>query len=259
MEGLGKGVRVLEGWVFALAAAGALLAGISKGGFGGSLGFASSAILAVVVDPGIALALMLPVLMAIDVAALRAFWGRWDVPSARAILIGALPGLVLGAVLFTVVSSDGIRVLIGVVAVGFPLFRLALARGWIGPRKGGFDRRKGWIAGVAVGFTSFVAHAGGPPFAVFMLGQGGIDKTRYHATSVIVFWVVNALKAGIYTWMGLFTLSLIGASALLIPFALAGTWIGVRAHKAIPEHIFFAVAYTALMLTGLKLLWDGLT
>lgn len=250
---------MLDGWVFALAALAALLAGVSKGGFGGSLGLASSAILAMVVEPGIALAVMLPVLMAIDVAAVRAFWGRWHAPSAAAILTGAVPGLALGAGLFFVVSADGIRFLIGVMAVGFPLFRLALARGWIAPRPSGFDRRKGWIAGVAVGFTSFVAHAGGPPFAVFMLGQGGIGKTEYHATSVIIFWVVNALKAAIYTVMGLFTLSLLGWSASLIPFALAGTWIGVRAHRVIPERVFFAVAYTALVLTGLKLLWDGVT
>ena len=64
--------------MFGLAALGAMLAGISKGGFGGSLGFAGSAILAVVVEPGVALALMLPVLMAIDMAAVRAYWGRWD-------------------------------------------------------------------------------------------------------------------------------------------------------------------------------------
>jgi uncharacterized membrane protein YfcA len=139
------------------------------------------------------------------------------------------------------------------------MFRLALARGWIAPRPTGFDRRKGWVAGAAVGFTSFVAHAGGPPFAMFMLGQGGIGKTEYHATSVIIFWVVNALKAAIYAVMGLFTLSLLGWSAALIPFALAGTWIGVRAHRVIPERAFFAVAYTALVLTGLKLLWDGVT
>jgi uncharacterized membrane protein YfcA len=245
--------------VFGLAALCALLAGISKGGFGGSLGFASSAILATVVSPGVALALMLPVLMAIDMAAVRAFWGRWHAPSARAILTGALPGLGLGAGLFFVVSADGIRLLIGAIAVGFVLFRLSLARGWIAPRPSGFDRRKGWIAGVAVGFTSFVAHAGGPPFAVFMLGQGGIGKTEYHATSVITFWVVNALKAVIYALMGMFTLSLLGWSAALIPFALAGTWIGVRAHRVIPERVFFAFAYTALVLTGLKLLWDGIT
>ncbi|WP_439136746.1 sulfite exporter TauE/SafE family protein [Roseicyclus sp.] len=249
---------MLEGWIFGLAALGALLAGISKGGFGGSLGFAGSAILAIVIEPGVALALMLPVLMAIDVAAVRAYWGRWDKPSAGAILTGAVPGLALGAALFSIVSADAIRVLIGVVAVGFPLFRIALARGLIAPRPTGFDRRKGWVAGIGVGFTSFVAHAGGPPFAVFMLGQGGIDKTRYHATSVIVFWVVNAMKAALYTMLGLFSWQLLGWSAALIPFALLGTLIGVKAHKLIPERAFFMVAYTALMLTGLKLLWDGL-
>ena len=244
--------------MFGLAALGAMLAGISKGGFGGSLGFAGSAILAVVVEPGVALALMLPVLMAIDMAAVRAYWGRWDKPSEGAILTGAVPGLLLGAVLFSVISSDSIRVLIGLVAVGFPLFRIALARGWIAPRPTGFDRRKGWVAGAGVGFTSFVAHAGGPPFAVFMLGQGGIDKTRYNATSVIVFWVVNAMKAALYTMLGLFSWQLLGWSAALIPFAMIGTLIGVNAHKLIPERLFFMVAYTALMLTGLKLLWDGL-
>lgn len=246
-------------WVFGLAALGAMLAGLSKGGFGGSLGFAGAAILAVVIEPGVALALMLPVLMAIDATAVRAYWGRWDGPSARAILIGSVPGLLLGAALFSMVSSDAIRVIIGVVAVGFPLFRMALARGLIAPRPTGFDRRKGWVAGAAVGFTSFVAHAGGPPFAVFMLGQGGIDKTRYHATSVIVFWVVNVLKAALYMMLGLFSLELLGWSVALIPFALAGTFLGMWAHKLIPERAFFAVAYTALMLTGMKLLWDGLT
>lgn len=250
---------MLEGGVFALAALGAMLAGLSKGGFGGSLGFAGAAILAVVIEPGVALALMLPVLMAIDVTAVRAYWGRWDGPSARAILVGVLPGLGLGAALFSLVSGDAIRVIIGVVAVGFPLFRIALARGLIAPRPQGFDRRKGWVAGAAVGFTSFVAHAGGPPFAVFMLGQGGIDKTRYHATSVIVFWVVNALKAVIYAQLGLLSLDLLGWSAALIPFALIGAFVGMWAHKLIPERLFFAVAYTALMLTGMKLLWDGLS
>jgi hypothetical protein len=250
---------LLDGWVFALAAMAAMLAGISKGGFGGSLGFASSAILALVVEPGVALALMLPVLMAIDLAAVRAYWGQWHAPSARAILIGSVPGMAIGAVLFSVVSADVIRVLIGTVAVGFVAFQLARRSGLISPRPRPFNRRKGWIAGTGVGFTSFIAHAGGPPFAVFMLGQDGIGKTDYHATSVIVFWIVNAIKAVIYAMIGLFSFSVLGASALLVPFALLGAFIGVRAHDVISERAFFAVAYTALVATGLKLLWDGLT
>jgi uncharacterized membrane protein YfcA len=75
---------------------------------------------------------------------------------------------------------------------------------------------------------------------------------------VVVFWVVNAAKAGLYAMLGLFTLERLGVSALMIPFALLGTWIGVRAHEAISERLFFSVAYGALALTGVKLLSDGL-
>ncbi len=247
-----------DAWVFATAALAAVLAGVAKGGFGGSLAFAGTAILAIVVEPGVALALMLPVLMAIDVAAVRAYWGRWHGPSARAILVGSIPGMTLGALLFSVVSDDFIRVLIGAVAVAFVLYRVAGGIGWLSPRARPFDRRMGWLAGIAVGFTSFVAHAGGPPFAMFMLGRDGIGKTDYHATAVVVFWVVNAIKAVLYTMLGLFTLSALGTSALMVPFALLGTWIGVRAHGMISDRVFFTFAYTALSLTGLKLLHDGL-
>ncbi|MDG4649906.1 sulfite exporter TauE/SafE family protein [Roseibacterium sp. SDUM158017] len=255
---MAKGLNVLDQWAFAAAAFAALLAGISKGGFGGSLAFAGTAILALVVDPGVALALMLPVLMAIDLAAVRTYWGRWHAASARAVLTGAVPGLALGAALFSVVSDDFIRVMIGVVALGFVAFRLAGATGLIAPRPRPFDARKGWAAGAAAGFTSFVAHAGGPPFAMFMLGQDGIGKTQYHATSVIVFWLVNAAKAVLYAMLGLFTFSSLGTSALMIPFALLGTWIGVHAHARIPERAFFSVAYAALTVTAARLLWDGL-
>lgn len=245
--------------VLIVAASGAVLAGISKGGFGAGLGFASSAILALVVEPAITLALMLPILMAIDLATLRPYWRKWHAPSVRVVLLGAMPGMVLAAFVFSVVSSDAIRVLIGLVAVGFPIFQMARARGWIVARPRGFRARAGMIAGGAVGFTSFVSHAGGPPLAIFMLSQDGIGKTQYKATSVIVFWVVNAVKAALYTWLGLFSFSLLGLSLALVPFALLGAWIGVRLHHRISDRPFFMITYVALTLTGLKLLFDGLT
>jgi len=248
-----------EIWVFVIAALGALLAGVSKGGFGAGLGFASSAILAIVIDPATALALMLPVLMVIDLATLGPYWRKWHTPSAKVVILGSLPGMVIGAALFSVVSADVIRVLIGLVAVAFPLFQLARARGWVSPKPKPFNAKAGLVSGLAVGFTSFISHAGGPPLAVFMLSQEGIGKTQYQATTVIVFWVVNAIKAGIYTAIGLFTLSTIGVSAAMVPFALVGTWIGVKAHRLIPERAFFLVTYVGLTATGAKLLFDGLT
>jgi uncharacterized membrane protein YfcA len=57
----------------------------------------------------------------------------------------------------------------------------------------------------------------------------------------------------------MFTLETAKANLVLAPFALAGTWLGVRAHHAVPERIFFALTYVFLTITGLKLIWDGLT
>ncbi len=66
---------MLDWTVLLLAIPAVLLAGISKGGFGSGISFVSVAILAVVLEPGIALALMLPLLMGMDGASLKPFFG----------------------------------------------------------------------------------------------------------------------------------------------------------------------------------------
>ncbi|MEL6887770.1 MAG: sulfite exporter TauE/SafE family protein, partial [Pseudomonadota bacterium] len=45
----------------------------------------------------------------------------------------------------------------------------------------------------------------------------------------------------------------------LAPFALLGAWLGVKAHHMVPERAFFALTYVLLVVTGTKLIWDGLT
>jgi uncharacterized membrane protein YfcA len=49
------------------------------------------------------------------------------------------------------------------------------------------------------------------------------------------------------------------ANIALVPFALVGAWLGVKAHRVIPERLFFALAYVLLLLTGFSLLYQGLT
>lgn len=248
----------MEWGAFALAVPAVLLSGISKGGFGSGVSFVSAAIMALVLEPAAALALMLPLLMLIDVASLRAYWRRWHAPSARILILGALPGTVLGALLYRATDDDVLRLAIGAIALGFPLFQAARARGWI--RTGhAMGPWAGSAIGVVVGFTSFVSHAGGPPAAIYLLSRPEVGKTAYQATTVILFWVVNIAKAALYVFLGLFTLDLIGATLLLAPVALAGTWIGVRAHTIVPERVFFAVTYVLLAATGIKLIWDALT
>tara|TARA_R110002020_G_scaffold451607_1_gene665668 strand:+ start:62610 stop:63365 length:756 start_codon:yes stop_codon:yes gene_type:complete len=248
----------LDLWFFLIAGPAVVFAGISKGGFGSGAAFAASSVLALVVEPGLALGVMLPLLMLIDVSTLRPYWGRWHLREAGLVIAGALPGIALGAALYRIASPDVLRLLIGLVSVGFVLWQISVKRGWLRFGARHMPDPAGLVAGLAVGFTSFVSHAGGPPAAVFLLSRG-LGKTGYQATSVLIFWAVNIAKFIPYAFLGMFTLETAQANLVLAPFAVLGAWIGVRAHHAVPERAFFALTYILLTITGLKLIWDGLT
>lgn len=245
--------------IFFLVAAigGVLIAGLSKGGFGGGGSFVATPILALVIDPGLALGVMLPLLMVMDVAGLRAYWRQWSGPVSRRLIVGGLPGILLAAAVWRFADPDLFRFLIGAVSLWFVVSQLGRARGWWVPRARPLPPAVGYGVGAAAGFTSFVAHAGGPPALVYLLSQG-LTKLQFQATTVAVFAVYNILKAGIYGGIGIFSAQTLMLSLWLAPVALVGVLIGVRAHRAIPERVFFGLTYVLLTGAGVKLIWDAL-
>jgi len=235
-----------------------IFAGISKAGFGSGAAFAAASILALVLPPGQALGIMLPLLMLIDVASLKPYWRKWAWPESRLLLLGGVPGVCLGVALWQVANDDVIRFLIGAISLGFVIWQVSVARGWLKLGRIKLGSRSGLITGVIAGFTSFVSHAGGPPAAVFLLSRG-LEKTQYQATTVLVFWILNIVKFVPYAFLGIFTVETLTADLVLIPAALLGTWLGVYAHRVISQRAFFALTYVLLTVTGLKLIWDALT
>lgn len=244
--------------ILAVGALAALFAGISKGGFGSGAAFAASAMLALVAPPAVAVGVMLPLLMLIDLGALAAWWGRWSRREALLLIAGGLPGVILGVLFWRMAPADLIRVTIGLVALGFVAWHVASRRGWLRPAAPDSGATVGLAAGVASGFTSFVSHAGGPPAAVYMLGRG-LSKELYQGTSVVVFFAINVMKLPAYVGLGLIGRESLALGTVLAPLALLGTWLGVRAHRAISETAFFRIVYALLVVTGAKLMWDGLT
>ncbi|WP_372988539.1 sulfite exporter TauE/SafE family protein [Sulfitobacter sp.] len=248
----------LDFWFFCIAGPAVLFAGVSKGGFGSGAAFASASILALVIEPGMALGIMLPLLMLIDVSTLKPYWGKWGATEVKLLVAGGIPGVIMGALLYKVASPDFFRLLIGGISVGFVFWQMGRHAGMIGTAKQGLPKSVGLFWGVVTGFTSFVSHAGGPPAAVYLLSRN-LSKTQYQATTVLVFWTLNAVKFVPYAFLGIFTIETMTADLLLAPFAVAGAWIGVKAHRFISQRLFFGVTYTLLLLTGTKLIWDGLT
>lgn len=243
---------------FALAIPATIFAGISKGGFGSGAAFAAGSILALILEPGVALGVMLPLLMLMDVAGLRAYWQKWDWEAVRLIIYAGLPGVALGAALYQVANADVFRFLIGGISIGFVIYQVLLRSGHIPKPKAPLGPKAAALTGITAGFTSFVSHAGGPPVAVYLLSRG-LDKLTYQAGTVLIFWAINIMKFVPYSFLGIFTWQTLLADLFLAPFALLGVWLGVRAHHMISERTFFAITYVLLTLTGSKLIWDAVT
>lgn len=241
---------------FAVAAPAVLFAGVSKGGFGSGVSFAAAPFLALILDPAQALGLLLPLLMLMDFAALPPFWRQWHAPSVRVLLVGAVPGVTLGVVLWRLANPDVLRLLIGLVALGFVALQAARRLGILRlarPMSG----RGGLLIGCIAGFTGFVSHAGGPLAAVYLLSQR-LDKTAYQATTVLVFLVINLMKFPPYALLGIFTPRSLTATLILAPVAIAGVGLGVWMHRRMSGRAFFALTYVFLTFAGVKLIFDAI-
>lgn len=106
------------------------------------------------------------------------------------------------------------------------------------------------------GFTSFLAHAGGPPAQVYMLPQR-LDKTTYVATVNLFFMIVNMVKLVPYAWLGQFSAANLGTALLLAPLVPVGAKIGLWLQKRASPEWFYRVARIRLLLTGLQLIYQG--
>ena len=237
-----------------------LLTGIGKGGFGMGAGGIAVPLMSMFVSPPEAAGIVLPILCAMDLFGLHAYRGRWSKEHLRALIPGALIGIALGALAFGTLPVNALRALLGCIAVAFALNRWFRVTERIAAAWSAQQQRPGPLAGAfwggLSGFTSTLAHAGGPPFAVYILPQR-LDKTLMVGTSVVFFLVVNYVKLVPYWWLGQLNGGNLLASLVFSPLAPIGIWLGVWLHHRVSERAFYQVSYTLLFATGLKLLWDA--
>lgn len=228
-----------------------LLTGLSKGGFGGALGGIAVPLLALGLAPTQAAAVMLPILCVADLVGLRAYYGKWDMANLRIMLPGALVGVLIGSLTFELLNERVIGLLIGGIAVAFVLANLlrpAQPRPGLPPPKG-----QGTLLSTLAGFTSFVAHAGGPPIMMHLLPQQ-LDKVRYVATINVFFLLTNAVKLVPYAWLGQFSRDNLLISLSLAPFVPLGVWAGLWLQDKVNHLWFYRIARAGMLLAGIQLL-----
>jgi uncharacterized protein len=239
---------------YAVAVPAVLLMGLSKSGFLGGFGAMAVPLMALAVPVPQAAAIMLPLLAVMDATGLQQLWRERDDALLRLLLPAGLIGIAVGTVLFGLLSAKTVAAVVGALTLLFVAQRLVFP-----PRRDAPPppRWVGFALGIASGFTSFVAHAGSPPISAYVLPLK-LDPIRFTATMAVFFAAVNASKWIPYAWLGLIDWTNMATSLLLMPLAPLGVWAGVRLTRRIEPAWFYRIAYTGMLATGVKLLWDGL-
>ncbi len=232
-----------------------ILVGLAKGGFSG-LGLLSLPLMALVLPPVQAAAIMLPILIVQDMVSVWAYRREFDRRNLATMLPGALLGVLAGYALASRVSDAAVGLSVGVISVAFAARRLLADRKAQSPvTKPAFGPGSFW--GAVCGFTSMIAHAGGPPFQIYVMPQR-LSPPTFVGTGAIFFALLNLMKVGPYIALGQFTRENLAASAALFPVAILATVAGVWLVRRVPAERFYTIIYWLLIAVGSKLIIDGL-
>ncbi len=245
---------------FLVAVPAVVLVGLSKGGLGGALALMGVPLMALAVPPVQAAAIFLPILVVMDLVALWA-WRHYNHRQTLMLMLpGALAGITLGWATSTLISPDAMRLVVACVTIIFVLryfYEAARARG--GHEIAAKPQRPAaatlWSS--LSGYASFVAHAGGPPFQIYVLPLK-LDPKVYTGMSVRFFAIMNAVKLIPYFALGALDANNLTTSASLLPVAMLATFAGARVVRYMKPAIFYPLMYAMAFIAALKLLWDGL-
>ncbi|MBT8153797.1 sulfite exporter TauE/SafE family protein [Epibacterium ulvae] len=160
------------------------------------------------------------------------------------LILGSLPGVVVGALVATQLSPDLLRlviaalVMLGLVAL---MAKIKLPGG----------RGPALVAGSCAGLLAGLAAMPGPPAVAYFLGRG-TDK-RVSRASLLVFFAFTALAAlsfvaltsDVLEWsMGL-------SAALAYPALLLGTWAGTKLFERLGDGSYRTAALGVLLVSAL--------
>lgn len=228
--------------------------GISKGGLGMGLGALAMPIMALVMPPVQAAAIMLPILIVMDIVNVYAHRKNMRFDIFWRYLPHTLIGIGAGWALAQHTSDDLIRIVIGGISVVFALDYWLFNRAAAAPWKPNLLTTA--ASGSVCGFTSFVAHAGGPPFQLYILPQK-LAKEPLVATGAITFAAINFAKLPPYYLLGQLSSENLSYAVCLIPLAPIGILIGVKSLAYIRSDVFYHISYAGSLIVGLRLLWVG--
>ncbi len=241
---------------YALAVPAVVVLGLSKGGFSG-VGQMALPIMALALPPLEAAAIMLPIMIVQDLAALWVYRKDWNGHILAIMIPGSIIGVCAAWALAAHISDAAVRVFIAAFTLAF------LAYNWIGPARvareaGSASVPGGVFWGALSGFTSTICQAGAPPYQMYVLSQH-LSKMTFVGTTAIFFATVNWFKLAPYIALGQFSATGMRTSLVLLPLAIATNFLGFWVVRITPHELFFKITHVLLFFISLELLRSGVT
>jgi uncharacterized membrane protein YfcA len=230
-----------------------LLYGVAKGGFGGAVAILAVPLMALLMSPAQAAAILLPILVVMDMVVVYSYRGHFEARALKFLLPGALLGIALGWVLADTMNEAVLRLIVGLVAL---LFGLQALLGWLSRASRQHRLVPATFFGTVSGFTSFSIHAGGPPLSMYLLPKG-LPPMTYAGTAGLFFAVVNLVKLPPYYILGQFSGENLLYSLVLVPLAPLGVLLGRKLVRLSNPRFYYRVIAIFLVIVGIKLIFDG--
>jgi uncharacterized membrane protein YfcA len=231
----------------------AFMIGLAKGGLGGTLGALAVPLMALVMPADQVIGLILPVLMLADIFAVSFHWRRWNTKLVLLLLPGAVLGVTIGTIFITNAPTETLRTALGLIVLVFALYRVFESRIRVLLR---YQPRNwhGLVAGTITGFSSALAHTGGPPVSIYLLLQD-LTPRVFIATSAIFFFLLNWIKVPYYWYAGLFDLQKMWQIAWLLPLVPLGVWVGRGWGSKVDKDTFDWIITALLVIAALMLIF----
>ncbi|GAM64144.1 putative integral membrane protein [Vibrio ishigakensis] len=99
-----------------------LVYGIGKGGLGGAVGDVVVPLMALAISPKLAASILMPILIVMDIAALKHHKRNVDWSQIKRMLPGGLAGVAIAAIFLKQLPEYGLQILIGSISVALSVF-----------------------------------------------------------------------------------------------------------------------------------------
>ncbi len=164
------------------------------------------------------------------------------------LLLGAMPGIVLGGLLLRHINPAYIQYLLGALLICYSVYNLVARPRPLRPAVGW-----GYVAGFFSGAITAALSAGGPPTIIYTtLTDWSKDEIKATLTG---FFALNAyLTAAMHALSGMTTTTTLGYFAASMPFVLAGTASGAQLADKINRKTYLKLVYFFLIFMGIMML-----